>query len=70
MAYINKGDLIEVDYGLAGWCKAIATSPDYSRTVPGSGEFVEDWSIVPSVNYIIPTTGASGTLPLRHVRKS
>jgi len=70
MAYINEGDLIEVKQTWRGdWAKVIATSRDYSRTVAGTGEFVEDWTIVPSVDYIDPGNGCRGTAALRDVRK-
>lgn len=64
MAYILKGDLILVDGK-----QAIATSDDYIRSVPGTGEFVEDWTFVPSVEYMRPETGVKGITPLRYVQK-
>jgi hypothetical protein len=64
MAYILKGDLILVDGK-----QAIATSDDYIRSVPGTGEYVDDWTFVPTVEYIRPETGVTGRSPLRNVQK-
>ena len=70
MAYIEVGDLIEVKQSWRGdWIKVVATTQDYSRTCPGTGEFLEDWTVVPSVDYVNPANGCRGTAALREVRK-
>lgn len=66
MAYINKGDLLITRMGE----KVIATCSDYCRTVAGSGEFLEDWTIVPTVDVLYPERGVTGRLPLADVRKA
>lgn len=66
MAYIKEGDLlVSKAYGT----KYIATSSDYVKRVPGSGEYVDDWSFVPAVNTINPETGHQGYMFLRDIKK-
>ena len=73
MAFINKGDLIEVQWWVGtkrGWQRAVAVSDDYVRSVPGTGEFVEDWTFVPSVDYIVPDKNIRGIARLAEVRRA
>jgi hypothetical protein len=66
MAYINKGDMLLTSRGE----KVIATGSDYLRRVPGNGEFIDDWTIVPTVDVLYPDRGGvTGTLRLGDVRK-
>jgi len=64
MAYILKGDMI-----LVNGKQAIAASEDYDRRVAGTGEYIDDWSFVPSVDYVNPDTGLRGTASLRNVKR-
>ena len=67
MAYINKGDMLLTSRGE----KVIATGSDYLRRVPGSGEFIDDWTIVPTVEVLYPDRGGvTGRLQLRDVHKA
>ena len=73
MPYISKGDLIEVQWwegNKRGWRRAVAVSADYIRRVPGTGEFIEDWTFVPSVVCLVPDLNAKGTARLTEVRKT
>jgi hypothetical protein len=65
MAYILKGDMILVDGK-----QAIATSDDYIRRVAGTGEYIDDWDYIPSIEYIRPDSGLKGIAPLRIVQKA
>lgn len=66
MAYINKGDLLVTARGE----KVVADGSDYLRRVAGSGEFIDDWEIVPTVDVIYPERGTTGRLRLSEVRKA
>lgn len=66
MAYINEGDLlVSKAYGT----KYIATGSEYVKRVPGTGEFLDDWSFVPAVNVLNPETGNKSFMFLRDVSK-
>lgn len=66
MSYINEGDLlVSKAYGT----KYIATSAEYVKRVPGTGEFLDDWSFVPAVNTLNPETGVKSFVFLRDVKK-
>ena len=66
MSYINEGDLlVSKAYGT----KYIAESEVFIKRVPGTGEFLDDYSFVPAVNTLNPETGARGWMFLRDVRK-
>ena len=72
MSYINKGDLIEIRWWVgtkATWMRAIATSEDYIRRVPGNGEFLDDYTYVPSVAYLVPENGSAGIARLGDIRR-
>jgi hypothetical protein len=60
MPCIKKGNLLMTRSGE----KVIAMGPEYDRRLPGSGEFIDDWTIVPSVEVLYPATGLTGTLRL------
>jgi hypothetical protein len=66
MAYIKSGDLlVSKAYGT----KYIATSDSFIKRVPGTGEFLDDYSFVPAVDTLNPETGARGWMFLRDVTK-
>lgn len=66
MSYIKEGDLlVSKAYGT----KYIATGSEYVKRVPGTGEFLDDWSFVPAVNVLNPETGARSFMFLRDVSK-
>lgn len=65
MAYINKGDLLVTSSGR----KVIAVDSDYDRRVGGTGEYMDDWRIVPSIDVVYPDTGVQGTFRLSDVKK-
>lgn len=66
MSYINEGDLlVDKAYGT----KYIATSSDYIKRIGGTGEFFEDWRLVPAVDTLNPETGHRGFMLLREVEK-
>ena len=66
MSYIKSGDLlVDKAYGT----KYIATSDSFIKRVPGTGEFLDDWSFVPAVNIINPVTGAKGSILVSYVTK-
>lgn len=70
MPYISKGDLIKVRWRVGQqytWLQAIATSDDYIRRVGGTGEFMDDYSFIPSVDYVVPEKGVSGVARLGEV---
>ena len=72
MSYISKGDLINVrryEHGQWVWKPAVAIAADYVRSYPGTGEFVEDWTFVPSVDYALPDLGCTGIARLADVQK-
>lgn len=65
MAYINKGDLLEVN-GI----RYLAASEDYTKLYGGqSGEFVNDWEAAGVVDILNPETGSKGTIRLKFVQK-
>lgn len=66
MSYIKEGDLL-VDK--ATGTKYIATGADYTKRVPGTGEFLDDWSFEGAVNTLHPETGYHGWVFLRNVTK-
>lgn len=66
MSYIKEGDLL-VDK--ATGTKYIATGADYTKRIPGTGEFLDDWSFEGAVNTIHPETGHRGWVLLRFVTK-
>ena len=66
MSYIKEGDLL-IDK--ASGTKYIATSADYTKRIPGTGEFLDDWSFIPAVNTLHPETGYRGWVLLRNVTK-
>lgn len=66
MAYIKEGDLlVSKAYGT----KYIATGTEYVKRVPGTGEFLDDWSFIPAVNTLNPETGHRGWMFLRDITK-
>ena len=66
MSYIKEGDLlVSKAYGT----KYIAESEVFIKRVPGTGEFLDDWSFVPAVNTLNPETGCRGWMFLRDVTK-
>lgn len=65
MAYIGKGDLLVT----RGGAQVIALGADYDRRVPGDGEYLEDWRIVPSVEVVYPASGVQCTMRLSDVKK-
>ena len=74
MSYISKGDLIDVRWWSAevnkwGWKKAVALTDDYVRRSPGTGEFVNDFTFIPSIDYVFPDTGVKGVARLSEVKK-
>jgi hypothetical protein len=66
MAHIKTGDLV---VGLATGNRYIAVGDDYIRRVPGTGEFVDDWSFIPVVKVINPVTGKESVEYLSSLRK-
>lgn len=66
MASIKVGDLL---VGRATGNKYIATGNDFIKRVPGSGEFVDDWSFIPAVKVINPFTGKESVEYLSSLRK-
>lgn len=72
MAYINKGDLVEVDGK-----RAVAASADYTRLVYDSYDYdmgarwssYEGGSAVGYVDVLYPDAGRSTSVPIRRVRK-
>jgi len=54
MAIIKAGDLL---VGRATGNKYIAVSDDFIKRVPGTGEFLDDYSFVPAVKVVNPLTG-------------
>lgn len=67
MAYINKGDLLEVN-GL----RYIAASQDYVKAyggLSGGRPQDEDWEVAPVVDLLSPETGSRSTIRLKFVRK-
>jgi hypothetical protein len=64
MANINEGDLL---ISRATGTKYIATGRDYIKRVAGTGEYLDDWSFIPSVNVINPETGSRFTVYLHEV---
>jgi hypothetical protein len=72
MPYISKGDLIEIKWRVgqqSTWLRAIAASDDYTRRVGGTGEFMDDYSFIPSVDYVVPEKGVSGVARLGDIRR-
>jgi hypothetical protein len=72
MPYISKGDLIEIKWWVdqqPAWVRAIAASDDYTRRVAGTGEFMDDYSFIPSVDYVVPEKGVSGVARLVDIRR-
>mgnify|MGYP000542148011 CR=1 FL=1 len=66
MAIIKAGDLV---VGKATGNKYIAVSDDFIKRVPGTGEFFDDWSFIPSVRVINPRTGDESVEYLSSLRK-
>ena len=66
MSYIKEGDLlVSKAYGT----KYIATGSEYVKRVPGTSEFLDDWSFEGAVNTLHPETGYHGWVLLRNVAK-
>lgn len=66
MAYIKAGDLL---VQMATGNKYIAVSDDFIKRVPGTGEFVDDYSFVPAVKVVNPLTGKESIEYLSSIRK-
>ena len=66
MAIIKAGDLV---VGRATGNKYIAVSDDFIKRVPGTGEFVDDYSFVPAVKVVNPLTGKESIEYLSSIRK-
>ena len=66
MAIIKAGDLV---VGRATGNKYIAVSDDFIKRVPGTGEFLDDYSFVPAVKVVNPLTGKESIEYLSSIRK-
>ena len=66
MSYIETGDLLE---GRATGTKYIAVGNDFIKRVPGTGEFLDDWSFIPKVRVVNPVTGKESEENLSSLRK-
>jgi hypothetical protein len=66
MAIIKAGDLV---VGKATGNKYIAVSDDFIKRVPGTGEFLDDYSYVRAVRVVNPRTGAESVEYLSSLRK-
>lgn len=66
MAYINVGDLLEVN-GI----RYLATSEDYIKRYGGlsHGEYENDWEVANVVDTLNPETGSRSTFRLSFVKK-
>lgn len=66
MAYISKGDMLVTNSGKV----VIAAGSDYLRRTTSGGEYLEDWTVVPTVDTLDPETGLTGWYRLSDVRKA
>ena len=66
MAIIKAGDLV---VGRATGNKYITVSDDFIKRVPGTGEFLDDYSYVPVVRVVNPLTGKEAIEYLSSLRK-
>ena len=55
--------------GRATGNKYIAVSDDFIKRVPGTGEFLDDYSFVPAVKVVNPLTGKESIEYLSSIRK-
>lgn len=65
MAYITKGDLLEVNGR-----QYLAVSDDYIKSFGGlSLEFENDWEVANVVDIVNPQTGSKSTIRTKYVQK-
>lgn len=66
MAYINVGDLLEVNGQ-----QCLAASEVYTKAYGGlsHGEYENDWEVANVVDLLNPETGSKGTVRLKFVKK-